>query len=99
MDHRAPGPLLEIGLQITLALLAVTVCLGTYRVFVGPSLPDRVIALDLVGFSTVAIIGAYGIATDQGTLLDVALVLSLLMFLGTVAFARYFEQRARGDQS
>ena len=99
MDHPGPGPLLEVGLQITLALLAVAACLGTYRVFVGPSLPDRVISLDLVGFSTVAMIGAYGIATGQGTLLDVALVLSLLMFLGTVAFARYFEQRARSEQS
>ena len=82
--------------MVILALLGMTVSVATVRVFFGPTLPDRVIALDLVAFAAVAMIGAYAIATDRGTLLDVALVLSLLMFLGTVAFARFFEQRASG---
>ncbi len=95
MDSVESSTELGLGMIVTLALLSVTTCIGSYRVFVGPTLPDRVIALDLVAFSAVGTIAAYAIATDEGTLLDVALVLSLLVFLGTVAFARYFERRSR----
>lgn len=94
-----PDPLLHLGLMVILALLSLTMSVGTFRVFYGPTLPDRVIALDLVAFSAVGMIGTYAISTDRGTLLDVALVLSLLVFLGTVAFARFFEQRATRQDS
>ncbi len=91
----------EIGLGpiLTIVVLSVTICMGSYRVFVGPTLPDRVIALDLVAFAAVGIIATYAIATNEGTLLDVALVLSLLVFLGTVAFARYFEKHPRSNNT
>ncbi|NJK87945.1 MAG: cation:proton antiporter [Myxococcales bacterium] len=56
-----------------------------------PHLADRVIALDLVAYITVCIIGTGAMLTGDGPLLDVALVLSLLAFLGTVAFARFIE--------
>ena len=95
MDDLTGSTGVGLWLILTLAVLCVTICIGSYRVFAGPTLPDRVIALDLVAFAAVGVIATYAIATDEGTLLDVSLVLSLLVFLGTVAFARYFEKHSR----
>jgi multicomponent Na+:H+ antiporter subunit F len=45
----------------------------------------------------VALIALYAIATNERFLLDTAIVLALISFLGTVAFARYVERRAQDD--
>jgi len=75
-------------------MLSVALFLALVRLARGPSLPDQVIALDLMGTIAVGIITVYAIATQQPVFLDVAIVLALIAFLGTVAFARYVEKRA-----
>lgn len=73
-------------------LLGVASVLALVRIARGPSLPDRVVALDLLVALGLGIIAAYAAATGQAVLLDIALVLSLVSFLGTVAFAYYLER-------
>jgi multicomponent Na+:H+ antiporter subunit F len=63
----------------------------------GPTLPDRVVALDLMGVLSVGMIAAYAVLTDRPGLLDPASVLALVGFIGTVAFARYLERRGRDE--
>lgn len=75
-----------------LALLSVALVLAFLRLARGPTLPDRVVALDLTGTLTVGIIAVYAVATGQPVFLDVAIVLALIAFLGTVSFARYLEK-------
>ncbi|MPZ76450.1 MAG: hypothetical protein GEU77_07990 [Deltaproteobacteria bacterium] len=77
---------------IALALLSSALFVAFFRLARGPSLPDRVVALDLISTISVAIIAVYTIITDTPVLLDVAIVLALIAFLGTVAFARYLEK-------
>lgn len=77
---------------IAFAILLAAVALAFVRLVRGPSLPDRVVALDLMSTLAVGIIAVYAIATDQPVFLDVAIVLALIAFLGTVAFARYVEK-------
>lgn len=77
---------------IALALLSSALFVAFFRLARGPSLPDRVVALDLISTISVAIIAVYTIITDKPVLLDVAIVLALIAFLGTVAFARYLEK-------
>jgi multicomponent Na+:H+ antiporter subunit F len=74
------------GLLVTAMLLAVL------RLVRGPSLPMRVVALDLLSSLSVGFIAAYTVVTDKALFLDVALVLSLISFLGTVALAYYIEK-------
>lgn len=57
-------------------------------------LPDRIVALDLVTFLTVAFLGVFCIASGQTAFLDVAIALALVGFLATAAFARYVERTA-----
>jgi multicomponent Na+:H+ antiporter subunit F len=78
--------------SIALVLLSSALFLGFYRLARGPSLPDRVVALDLIGTISVGFIGVYSIMTNQPVFMDVAIVLALIAFLGTVAFARYLEK-------
>ncbi|MCL4209102.1 MAG: hypothetical protein HRU76_15270 [Phycisphaeraceae bacterium] len=64
-----------------------------WRVVAGPTLADRVVALDLVGFLAVGVLCVFSIVTGNFSLLAVALVAALILFLGTAAFAIYLERR------
>lgn len=75
-----------------IVMLSTAVLLAFLRLAHGPTLPDRVVAFDLLGMVFVGIIALCSIAMEQAFLLDVAIVLALVAFLGTVAFARYLER-------
>lgn len=76
-----------------LVLLAAAMVLALARLVYGPSLPDRVVALDLMSILAVGAIAAFTILTGHTVYLDAAMVLALIAFLGTVAFARYVTLR------
>lgn len=86
---------LEGAVLVASVMLALAVLLAFIRVLRGPSLPDRVVAFDLMATLAVGIMAVYTIYTEETVYLDVAIVLALVSFLGTVAFARYLEQRGR----
>ena len=73
----------------------ITLCaalgFGFIRLVRGPSLADRVVALELFASLTVGVISAYVMITGKIAFLDVAMVLALTAFLAAVAFARYLE--------
>jgi multicomponent Na+:H+ antiporter subunit F len=71
--------------------------LSFIRLVRGPSLPDRVVALDLITVQIAAMLAVDTIATGQPVFLDAAIVLALISFLGTVAFARYLERRGHDE--
>ena len=56
-------------------------------------LPDRVIALDLISVIAMGFIVVYAVRFNQPNFLDVAIILAIISFLGTVAFAYYLEKR------
>jgi multicomponent Na+:H+ antiporter subunit F len=85
--------LIGAAVAAALAMAGLGLFLAFVRLALGPSLPDRVVALDLVGTLAVGIIAAYDIATEQPVLLDAATVVALVAFLATVGFARYLERR------
>jgi multicomponent Na+:H+ antiporter subunit F len=88
------GSALEVTVAIVLVLLAGGVLLAVVRLLRGPTLPDRVVAIDLLATQAVAMLAAAAIAFDEPALLQPALVLTLIAFVGTVAFARYIAKRA-----
>lgn len=96
MGIRSPvGIILIIMDFFSLAIIIVYVFLGLAllisiaRVFLGPSLPDRVVALDLISFVVLSLIATYSISSGNPVYLDVAVVMALISFLGTIAFARF----------
>lgn len=80
---------------IVLFLLALAMLLALVRLIRGPSLPDRVVALDLMITVSVGMMATYALATGEIPILDAGIVTALIAFLGTVAFAHYLERRGR----
>ncbi|MFT4945341.1 MAG: multicomponent Na+:H+ antiporter subunit F [Halovenus sp.] len=63
-----------------------------YRVVRGPTIPDRVVALDAIATNVVAIAVLFAIATDRGLFVTVSLVLAIIGFISTIAVAKYVTQ-------
>jgi multicomponent Na+:H+ antiporter subunit F len=76
------------------AMLTTAFFLAFLRLVIGPSLPDRVVALDLMASLSAGFTAVLAVTTREAVFLDLALVLSLTVFLGTVAFARFIEKGA-----
>lgn len=83
--------------RVALGLVVLALFLTFVRLVRGPTLPDRVVALDLMGVLAVGMLAAYAVATDQPLLLDPATVLALVGFLGTTGFAHYLKRRGRDE--
>lgn len=76
-------------------IFALSMLVAAARLLIGPSLPDRVVALDTLGFHAVGVLCLFAIVSHEDSLLAAALVAALILFLGTAAFAIYLERRAR----
>lgn len=85
---------LELSLNISIVIIALSFILMVIRLTMGPSLQDRVIALDLITTSSIAFIAVYSMLINKTTILDVGIIIGLLSFLGTVAFAYFLERRS-----
>jgi multicomponent Na+:H+ antiporter subunit F len=84
MIQKLPIIILVLGLVLTLA-----------RLIRGPSLASRVVSFDLLTTVGIGLIAVYAVMTDQPVFLDIAVVLALISFLGTIAFAFYLERSKR----
>ncbi|MGF1734079.1 cation:proton antiporter [Photobacterium satsumensis] len=80
--------LLRMSIQLSYIGLIISLALAFIRLILGPTLADRVVALDLISFVTIGFIAVYTLDSGQKPLLDVAITLALVAFLGTIAFAR-----------
>ena len=86
--------MLEVVSQTTLATLGVALIVSFIRLVKGPTLPDRVVAMDLIGVLVVSLIVVLAGRSGVRATLDAAIVIALVGFLGTIAYATYVE---RGD--
>jgi multicomponent Na+:H+ antiporter subunit F len=74
-------------------LLSISAVLIFIRLFKGPNLVDRVIAIDLIITTGIAVITVISIRSAQPVFLDVAVILALIAFLGTIAFSFYLDKQ------
>ena len=83
--------MLNLTSAIALTMLALGAGLTFVRLVRGPTLPDRVISIDLIGILIVCVLVVVAGDSGQEAFLDVAMVIALISFVGTVAYARYLE--------
>ncbi len=83
------------------ALLAVLVAMALVlaRALLGPTIYDRILALNSFGTKTVILIALYGFLTGRPDFLDIAIVYALINFAGTIAVIKYFEYGDLGAAS
>lgn len=84
--------LLETMVFAALVLASGVTLLAGYRVIVGPTTPDRVVALDTIGTNVVAIAILYALQAGEGLFVTVSLVLAIIGFVSTIAAARYITE-------
>jgi len=87
--------MLDIVMQIVLVLLGIALLIGFARLALGPTLQDRIVAMDLIAILTVGMLVTATAGTSNRTLLDAASVIALVGFLGTIAYAWYVEKESR----
>ena len=86
--------ILGLALDLATGALALAMLLCGWRLLAGPSLPDRVLALDTLAINAVALVVLLGLRWQTGMLFEAALIIAMLGFVSTVALARFI---TRGD--
>jgi len=81
-------------LLFTEVLLIASISLVALRLVLGPGLANRVVALDVIAVLATALMSLYAVRFEQAVFLDVAVILALVSFVGTVAFAHFIERRS-----
>lgn len=90
------GGVLGIALIVTVLFIIAALLAATWRLLVGPTLADRVVALDMVTVLLVVFLVVFKLVSGVSAYIYVAITLALIAFLATVAFAHYIE-RTQGD--
>ena len=85
---------LHLVFFVCLPIMTIAFVLAFVRLIRGPTLPDRVVALDLIAAVGIGFTAVYAVYTEEKVLLDVATVVALISFLATVAFAYYVQREA-----
>ncbi|WP_217874643.1 K+/H+ antiporter subunit F [Pseudoalteromonas shioyasakiensis] len=86
--------MLDTVFLIVYAMIAISLLLNLWRLIVGPSVPDRILALDTMFINTIALIILYGMSMGTDLYFEAALLIAMLGFVSTVAVCKYL---LRGD--
>lgn len=84
--------MVNIFFTIAVGLVLVSIVLAMIRLVLGPTGPDRAVALDALTIVSVSLMAAIALLAGRSIYLDVTLVYALVSFLGVVALARYLER-------
>lgn len=86
--------MLKVAILASLAMLFLAMVLALVRLLRGPSVPDRVLALDTVFVNTVGVVLVLGIWLETNIYFEAVLIIAMIGFIGTAALAKYV---LRGD--
>lgn len=84
--------MIELILSISLFLFGIAIFITFIRIIIGPSFPDRVIAMDVVGVNLISAIAIVSILFHTRVFYDVILVLGILAFISTISFSKFLER-------
>lgn len=76
----------------SIVIVTIAMIVLVYRLVIGPSASDRVVALDALGVALIALIGLFSIMVETSFYLEIILLLAILSFIGTVAFSKFIEK-------
>ena len=82
----------DIFIIIALIIVVLSILAMLVRVILGPSLPDRVVALDAIGIQLMAIVGLFSIILGTHYMIVAKLLIGILAFLGTAVFAKFMDK-------
>ena len=86
--------MLMIVIPIAMLMISIAIALNLWRLAIGPSLPDRILALDTMYVNAIALLILFGIYQQSALYFEAALLIAVMGFVGTVALSKYL---LRGD--
>ena len=93
------GAFLDLSIAIGFAMLTLAFFILLYRIAFGPTIPDRILALDMMITIAIGFIAIFGIFVGYHIYVDIAIALGLVGFLSTVALARFVLVRGTSEES
>ncbi|PAE23029.1 Na(+)/H(+) antiporter subunit F1 [Bacillus sp. 7894-2] len=84
--------MIEIILMLSLGFLALSMMATIFRLVIGPTTPDRVQALDILGINLISAVAIFSVLLNTHAFMEVILLIGILSFIGTIAFARFMER-------
>lgn len=86
--------MLELAIRLSMIIISVALALNLWRLLRGPTITDRILALDTMYINTIALIVVFGVQRASALYFEAALLIALLGFVGTTALCKYL---LRGD--
>lgn len=84
--------MIEKILLASLTLFAISIAIALFRIIKGPSMPDRAVALDMIGVNLISMIAIISIVLKTKAFLEAILILGILAFISTIAISKYIER-------
>ncbi|MFV8826763.1 Na(+)/H(+) antiporter subunit F1 [Alkalihalobacterium sp. APHAB7] len=84
--------MLQTVLQIVLVIMSISLFVCFVRAIIGPTMPDRVVALDTFGINLIGFVGILMIIQETTAYAEIILVISILAFVGSIALAKFLER-------
>jgi multicomponent K+:H+ antiporter subunit F len=81
--------MLDIVIAIVIGMIGLAMALNLWRLARGPSMPDRILALDTLSINTIALVMLIGLALGTADYFEAALIIAMMGFVGTVAFCKF----------
>lgn len=84
--------MIKLLLITSLILFGIAIAITFARIVIGPTFPDRIIAMDVIGVNLISAIAIVSILFQTHAFLDVILVLGILAFISTISFSKFLER-------
>lgn len=82
----------DLLLLIAMGLLSLSIVIALFRIIKGPTLPDRILALDSISYSIIGIVAILSMRMDTRAYLETILLIGILAFLSTIALCKFLER-------
>ncbi|HLS65690.1 MAG TPA: Na(+)/H(+) antiporter subunit F1 [Pseudogracilibacillus sp.] len=83
--------MIDVMLMVSFILFGIAIVITFIRILIGPSFPDRVIAMDVVGVNLISAIAIISLLYKTKAFFDVILVLGIIAFISTISFSKFLE--------
>ncbi len=91
--------MIKLILNFSLLLISLSILAAIFRIVKGPSIPDKVLALDMLGINIISGVAIYSVLLQTRAFFEVILLIGILSFIGTIALARFLERGVVIDKS
>lgn len=81
--------MLDLAINIAFVMIALAMLLNLWRMLRGPNMADRILGLDTLYVNSIALLVLYGLRTGSSAYFEIALLIAVLGFIGTVALCKY----------